>query len=96
MLEEYLRLPLAKVVYFDGAELRYVVDCICYANGVNVSPDGQTIHVAGTTDLAIHLIDSDMAGSDLQFSGRIDTGIGIDNIDVDQDGALWLGHIQIY
>ena len=90
-LEDYARLPAAKVVYFDGSKVRQVADGIRYANGVNVSPDGQTVYVAGSTDRAVHVFGRDVASGDLWRKGLIETGSGIDNLDVDDVGALWTG-----
>jgi len=91
MLEDYLRLPLAKVVYYNGKSVRYVADDIRYANGVNISLDGQTVYVAGTTDRLVHVFGRDLASGDLWLKARLDTGTGVDNIDVDDGGALWIG-----
>ena len=90
-LEDYLRLPLAKVVYYNGKTVRYVADNIRYANGVNISPDGQTVYVAGTTDRVVHVFGRDVASGDLWPKERLKTGTGVDNIDVDDVGALWIG-----
>jgi arylesterase/paraoxonase len=91
MLEDYARLPLAKVLYFDGQQARQVAGDIRYANGVNVSADGETVYVAGTTDRAVHVFGRDLATGDLWPKGRLDTGTGVDNIDIDDVGALWIG-----
>jgi len=91
MVEDYARLPLAKVVYFDGKKARYVAGDIRYANGVNISPDGQTVYVAGTTDRLVHVFGRDVASGGLWLKGRLEAGTGVDNIDVDEVGALWIG-----
>jgi arylesterase / paraoxonase len=91
MLEDYARLPLAKVVYFNGQNVRQVAEGIRYANGVNVSADGLTVYVAGTTDRVIHVFGRDITTGDLWPRERIETGTGVDNIDVDDVGALWIG-----
>jgi arylesterase / paraoxonase len=90
-VEDYARLPQAKVVYFNGETVRYVADNIRYANGVNVSPDGETVYVAGTTDRLIHVYGRDIPSGDLWLKSRLETGTGVDNIDVDDVGALWIG-----
>ena len=91
ILEDYARLPLAKVVYFDGQTIRYVARNIRYANGVNISADGQTVYVAGSTDRVIHMYGRDATTGDLWLKGRLATNTGVDNIDVDEDGNLWIG-----
>lgn len=90
-LEDYARLPLAHVVYYDGNRLRQVAKRIRYANGVNINREGDTVYVAGTTDRAVFVYGRDAASGDLWPKGRIDTGTGVDNIEVDASGTLWIG-----
>ncbi len=91
MLEEYLRLAKTSVVYFDGADFKQVVGNLRYANGINQSPDGSRIYVAATTDGAVHVYDRHPETGDLAFLHRIDLGTGVDNIEVDSAGTLWVG-----
>ena len=90
-IEDYGRLPLSRVVYFDGTLLRQVADGFRYANGINTSRDGDTVFVAATTDLAVFAFGRDEGSGDLWAKGKFETGTGVDNIDVDADGALWIG-----
>ncbi len=90
-IEDYARLPLAHVVYYDGVRFRRVAEGIRYANGINVSRDGRTLYVAGTTDRAVHVYDRTDASGLLIARGAIETGTGVDNIEIDTSGALWVG-----
>ncbi len=90
-IEDYGRLPLAHVVYFDGTLLRQVADGFRYANGINTSRDGNTVFVAATTDRAVFAFGRDESSGDLWTKGKFETGTGVDNIDVDADGTLWIG-----
>lgn len=89
-LEDYLRLKRANVAYYDGEGFRVVADGIAYANGVNVSPSGDEIYVAATTGRAIYRYARDQTSGDLALEERVDVGTGVDNIDVDRHGNLWV------
>lgn len=90
-MEEYLRLRLGSVVYYDGVGWRQVADGLAYANGIAASADGLTIYVAASTMREVHVYDRDVAGGDLSRRDVIETGTGVDNIHVAADGALWIG-----
>ena len=90
-VEDYARLPLAHVVYYDTVRFRRYADGIRYANGINVSRDGGVIYVAGTTDRAIHVYHRTDNNGMLISRGSIETGTGVDNIEIDADGVLWVG-----
>lgn len=90
-LEEYLRLPLANVLYYDGERFREAADGLRMANGVNASSDGRTLYVAATIGRSVHVYDRDPASGDLALRHEIPIGSGVDNIEVAADGALWIG-----
>jgi arylesterase/paraoxonase len=90
-LEEYLRLPLANVVYYDGERFHEAADGVRMANGINASSDGRTLYVAATIGRSVRVYDRDPASGDLALREEIPIGSGVDNIEVDADGALWIG-----
>jgi arylesterase/paraoxonase len=95
-LEEYLRLERSYVLYYDGEKFRVVAKDLSYANGINVSHDGKKIYVAATTGLRINVYDRDLASNELKLSQEIDLGTGVDNIELDAAGNLWIGaHPQL-
>lgn len=95
-LEEYLRLPRSNVLYSDGAHFRKVAEGLAYANGINKSLDGATIYVATTTAGKIYVYDRDLTSGTLTEVTQIDLGTGVDNIEVDPFGNLWVGaHPQL-
>ena len=89
-LEDYLILPLAKVIKCDMGNFTIAADGLQYANGINYSADKSTLYVAETTGrtLRIYNIGTD---HELILEQKIATGTGVDNIDVDEDGKLWIG-----
>ncbi|MEX0740787.1 MAG: SMP-30/gluconolactonase/LRE family protein [Pseudohongiella sp.] len=91
-LEDYLRLPLANVVYFDGEAFGEAADRLSYANGINVSPDGAQLYVAEVSRNRINVYQRDPASGSLTHQQGIDVGFGADNIEIDPaTGDLWIG-----
>jgi len=88
-LEEYLRLAKSHVLYFDGQNFKRVTAGLLYANGINQSPDGQTIYVAAVTAGKIYVYDRDSTTGALTPKTQIELGTGVDNIEVDSSGNLW-------
>lgn len=90
-LEEYLKLQRSNVVFFDGNRFSEAAAGIGYANGINVSADGKTVYVSATTELSLHLYDRDRTSGKLSLREKIKLGTGVDNIETDQSGVLWIG-----
>jgi len=91
-LEDYLRLPWANVVYFDGETLREVADGLSYANGINISPDSTRLYVAEVSRSRIQEYERNPLSGDLSHRRTLDVGFGVDNIEVDAaTGHLWIG-----
>ncbi|MBW7857855.1 MAG: SMP-30/gluconolactonase/LRE family protein [Leptonema sp. (in: Bacteria)] len=89
--ENYLQSPISHVVYFDGQTTRHVAGGIAYANGIAVSHDGQTLYVAGTVSQKIYLYSRNLEAGDLTKKESIYLGTGVDNIDIDEQGVVWIG-----
>lgn len=91
-LEDYLRLPLANVVYFDGDAFSEVAGQLGYANGINISPDGTRLYVAEVSRNRIQVYQREPASGALTHQQVIDVGFGADNIEIDPvTGDLWVG-----
>jgi arylesterase/paraoxonase len=94
--EEYLQLARSYVLYYDGQNFRKVAEDISYANGINASQDGKTVYVAACVGLKINVYDRDAASGELQLAKEIPLGTGVDNIELDADGNLWVAaHPQL-
>jgi arylesterase/paraoxonase len=95
-LEDYLHLARANVLYYDGAKFSEVAGGLRYANGINISPDGKQVYVAATTDRSVYIYDRNPEDGSLKESQEVFTGTGVDNIELDADGNLWVGaHPQL-
>lgn len=95
-LEEYLQLERSYVVYYDGQNFIKVANDIAYANGINMSHDGRTIYVAACVGLKINVYARDLELGTLTFKYEIPLGTGVDNIELDAAGNLWVAaHPQL-
>jgi arylesterase/paraoxonase len=90
-LEAYLRRSIANVVFYDGERFVEAASGLRYPNGVNVSRDGMTLYVASTTGGTVFAFHIDPGSGSLRNRRSIAIGSGVDNIEVDQQGDLWIG-----
>jgi arylesterase/paraoxonase len=88
--EDYLRLTRAHVLYFDGERFTRIEGDYRYANGIQTSRDGKTVYVASPTDRSVHVLDRDPQTNGLTLRRSVFVGSGVDNINLDEDGALWI------
>ena len=96
LLENYLQLKLSNVIYYDGTRFLEVAAGIGYANGINVSNDGKILYLCAVTEGALHIYNRDIASGKLKLREKIDLGTGVDNIEIDFSGGLWIGaHPQL-
>lgn len=97
MLEAYMALPFSSLVYYDGENGRIIEDGLTYANGINQSADGETVYVAEFLKRRIAAYDRDPETGALKKRRTWKVNTGPDNIEVAQDGALWIaGHSKVF
>ena len=95
-IEEYFQREISNVLYYDGSRFREAASGIGLPNGVNASPDGRTLYVASTITGSIRVFDLDGSKGTISAKSRIEIGSGVDNIDVDTEGRLWVaGHPKL-
>jgi len=88
--EEYLAWPNTNVVYFDGKDYRIVDDGITYANGINYDKSKKRLFVASPRSFLTKVYNVLEDGS-LDHVEDIDCNTGVDNIEFDADGKIWIG-----
>jgi arylesterase/paraoxonase len=94
--DDFLALPRANVLYFDGTRFQVVVSGIALANGVNLSKDGKTFYLASTLGGALLTYDRDPATGALSNQRSLALGTAPDNVERAADGTLWIGaHPQV-
>lgn len=96
-LELYLLLPRANVVYYDGQASRLVADGLRYANGIALSHDHAKLYVAESLGREIRSYDVQPVSGSLNFNSAYPLPAGLDNVDVDPAGNLWVaGHPKMF
>lgn len=90
-VEDYLKLRLSNIVYYDGVRFTEAADGIGFANGINVSGDGKTLYVCATTEGSVLLYRRESSSGELTFQKKIELDTGVDNIEIDASGELWIG-----
>jgi len=90
LTEDYLGFKKANVVYYDGANYKKVAGDIAYANGVYYDQSRELVYVAAPREFAVKVYKK-AANGDLSLEARIDCNSGVDNIELDEDGKIWIG-----
>lgn len=90
-LEEYFRIGRSSVLYYNGREFKLAAQGLAYANGINASPDGLLLYVAATLERKIRIYSRNREDGGLSLQDEIFVDTGVDNIEVDTEGNLWIG-----
>jgi arylesterase/paraoxonase len=90
VLEDYLGLSLSGVVFSDGEKYADVAGGIAYANGINYDATRKLMYVASPRDFQLNVYNRSEDNS-LTLIEEIATGTGVDNIEFDEEGNLWIG-----
>lgn len=95
-IEDYLQQRKSNVVYFDGEKYSIAADNIAYANGINMSRDGKEVYVASTIGGSILIYERDAGNGNLALKDEVVLKTGVDNIELDEHGNLWVAcHPQL-
>ncbi|MDU8885387.1 hypothetical protein RXV94_04385 [Yeosuana sp. MJ-SS3] len=90
LLEDYAGLALSNVIYFDGKDYREVASGISYANGINYDAKRNLLFIASPRKFLVKVYTVLPDGS-LEFIENINCGTGVDNIEFDTKGNLYIG-----
>ena len=90
LVEDYAGLSLSNVVYFDGENYHEVANGIAYANGINFDAKRNLLYVASPRKFLVKVYTRNNDGT-LNFIEDIPCGTGVDNIELDKNGKLWIG-----
>jgi arylesterase/paraoxonase len=88
---DFINFPSGNVVYFDGEKTRIVSEGIPYANGINLSPNGEFVYVSSTTTNRLHVYRPNLQTKKLETIEKIKLKYSPDNIEIDQNGNLLIG-----
>ncbi|HXH19450.1 MAG TPA: SMP-30/gluconolactonase/LRE family protein [Chitinophagales bacterium] len=89
-MEDYLQLKKSNVVYYDGTAYSIAAGRLAYANGINISRDGREVYVAATIGKSILVYHRDEITGELSLKNEIHLETGVDNIELDESGNLWV------
>tara|TARA_B100001250_G_scaffold283194_1_gene245359 strand:- start:15 stop:794 length:780 start_codon:yes stop_codon:yes gene_type:complete len=90
-LEEYLQLRRCNALFYDGNDFRVVASGLGFANGININDNGSILYIAETLGKRLSVFSRNIKTNSLDFIEAIDFNSGIDNIELDSDGSLWIG-----
>lgn len=90
LAENYLGLGWCETVYCNGSTYRVVNDGLSYANGINYDSARNLVYVAAVRQSTISVFNR-LANGDLELVETINCGTGVDNIEIDRHGDLWVG-----
>jgi len=93
-VELALQLPLGSVFYYDGKEFVEVLNHLKGPNGVAISPNKEYLYVAlhVSEQLRVYKINDP---KNLTQVMQISIPSGLDNVNCDEEGRLWIGAQQI-
>ncbi len=91
-LKDYLQIGMGNIIHYkDGKITETGFTGLKYANGINKSADGKKLFLAETTGKSITIFDRNIETGVLTQSKIIETNTGVDNIELDTEGSLWVG-----
>jgi arylesterase / paraoxonase len=95
--EDYLRLRLTTVQYFDGTKFTTALSGLGGSNGINVSADGRSLYVSAGSERTVYVYDRDATTGALKQRAAVVVPGYADNLDVLANGDLLLGaHSKIF
>ena len=91
MIEDYLQLSRSNLVFYNGNNFKIIIDDLQYANGVNISYDRNEVYIAETIGKKISIYQRDSSTNNLDLIKSLYVNSGVDNIEIDNKGNLWIG-----
>ncbi|HFA52000.1 MAG TPA: hypothetical protein ENJ95_23535 [Bacteroidetes bacterium] len=85
--KDFLLIGTGSVGYYDGKEVEIIDSGLGYANGINLSRDGKYVIAATTTYKSLYIYEK---GTNKRV-GKVNCNTGLDNIELDENGSLWIG-----
>jgi arylesterase/paraoxonase len=85
--KDYLLIGTGQMGFYDGQKATILATGIGYANGINMTKDGRHLLVAATTERCILVYNRQTH----ERIAKVKCKTGVDNIELDDTGNLWLG-----
>lgn len=90
LAENYLAVKAASVGYFDGKKFELIAENLSYSNGIQVDTARKLLFVASSRAFSVGVY-SMLPDGELSYIEDIPAGTGVDNIELGEDGTLWIG-----
>lgn len=91
LLETWLALPRANVVYYDGQVPKIAAEDLRFANGIAASSDYSKLYVAETLGRDVVTYTVQPVSGSLVRKSTVEIQAAPDNIRIDAGGNLWVG-----
>lgn len=91
LFESYGRLALGGIAFGSEGKMTRVMGDLVYPNGIQVSLDGSKLYVSESSGKHLISFDRDINTGALSFNEQADLGSGLDNLEWDLNGNLWIG-----
>ena len=88
---DYMQISGSNVAFYDGNSFRIVARGLIYANGINISHDGNSVYVAQCIGRTLSIFSRNLETNALDKERSIYLNSAIDNIELDDAGNLWIG-----
>jgi arylesterase/paraoxonase len=90
-LDDYLVLPRANILYFDGTVFRVVAQHLAFPSGLALSPDGHFLYATEANARRIDTFARQPVSGTLDEARTLAIPSNLDNLRVDSAGNLWVG-----
>ena len=90
-LDDLFALSRANVLYFNGMVFRSVAERLAFPSGLAISPDGHHLYVTEANARRLDTFGINPESGQLDPQGTLDIATNLDNLRLDDHGALWLG-----
>ena len=90
-LDDYLVLPRADVLYFDGTMFREVARGLAFPSGIEISPDQKYVYVGEAWNRRVTAFERQPLSGTLSEAGSVSIPANVDNLRMDGRGQLWAG-----
>jgi arylesterase / paraoxonase len=91
-IKDFLFIGTGSVCYFDGQKIEPTgIEGLKYANGINTRKDGKYLYVAETSGKCLNIYERNTQTGALTFAETLHCDTGVDNIELDTEGVLWVG-----
>ncbi len=91
LMETFFMLSIANITYFNGENFFIADNFIAFPNGLAISDDGKTVYSSSTIGQSLKIYSRNIESGHLKKIDEIRISSGLDNLDMDENGKLWLG-----